>query len=61
MGIVTVRCPTTGEQVSTGVVLDAAAFALIKFQGHRFLCDACAAVHTWDKEAATFLPDAQAP
>lgn len=56
MGIVTIRCPTTGQHVSTGVVVDAEAFSLIDFQGHRFLCDACGAVHTWDKKDATFRP-----
>jgi hypothetical protein len=56
MGIVTVRCPTTGQDVSTGVVIDADSFAIINFQGHRFLCDACGEVHTWDKHAATYRP-----
>jgi len=50
--------PYYGEQVSTGVVIDAEAFASINFQGHRFRCDACSEVHTWDKQEATFQPDA---
>ena len=58
MGIVTVRCLTTGEQVSTGIVIEAEAFAIINFQGHRFRCDAYSDVHTWDKQDATFQPDA---
>jgi hypothetical protein len=56
MGIVTIRCPMTGEEVSTGVVIDAAGFAVIKFHGHQFRCDACGKVHTWDKKGATYRP-----
>jgi hypothetical protein len=56
MGIVTIRCPTTGHHVSTGVVIDAEAFAIINFQGHGFLCDACGEVHAWTKKDATFRP-----
>ncbi len=56
MGIITVRCPTTGHDVSTGVVVDAKAFETINYQGHRFLCDACGEVHTWEKKDATYRP-----
>ena len=57
MGILTVPCPKTGERVSTGVVIDPEAFALIDFQGHAFRCDACGEVHTWDKEDAICNPE----
>jgi hypothetical protein len=56
MGIITVRCPTTGQHVSTGVVIDAEAFAIVDFQGQRFCCDACGEVHAWEKKDATFRP-----
>src|SRR5688572_16460921 len=57
MGVITIRCPSTGEQVSTGLVIDVEAFAIIGFLGHRFRCDACNEVHGWDKKDATFQPD----
>ena len=57
MGIVTVECPITGEQVPTGVVVDARTFATTDFEGHKFRCDACSEVHSWNKADATVQPD----
>jgi hypothetical protein len=54
MGTVTVRCPVTHEQVSTGVVFDAESFVIVSFEAHRFRCDACGAVHQWSKRDATY-------
>ena len=57
MGIVTVECPTTGEQVPTSVVVDARTFAATDFEGRKFRCDACSEVHSWNKADATVQPD----
>lgn len=55
-GVVTVRCPTTGRHVSTGVVIGAEAFEIVSFEGLRFCCDACSEIHGWEKKDATFRP-----
>jgi hypothetical protein len=57
MGIVTVACPNTGEQVPTGVIADAATFATTDFEDRKFRCDACSEVHSWNKADATVQPD----
>jgi hypothetical protein len=48
MGTVWVECPTTGEPTSTGVRVDAAAFAaaVVADQAVR-RCDHCARTHMW--------------
>ena len=56
MGIVTVACPNTGEQVPIGLVTDARTFAITDFEGHKFRCDACAEVHSWNKATASPSP-----
>jgi hypothetical protein len=61
MGIVTVECPKTGEQVPTGVVMDARTFATTDFEGRKFRCDACSEVHSWNKADATVQPDKVRP
>ena len=54
MGTVTIRCPVTGEQVSTGVIIDPGSFAIVSFDAHRFRCDACGETHTWRKRDAIY-------
>ena len=61
MGIVTVACPNTGEQVPTGIVTDTGTFATTDFEGHKFRCDACSEVHSWNKADATVQPDPVRP
>ena len=53
MGIVTVRCPATGQDVSTGVVMEPDVFNLAKIGPHAFVCDACGDTHVWEKPEAT--------
>ena len=57
MGIVTVVCPNTGEDVPTGMVVDARTFATTDIEGRKFRCDACSEVHSWKKADATVQPD----
>ena len=61
MGIVTVACPNTGEQVPTGLITDARTFATTDFEGHKFRCDACSEVHLLSKTDATVHPDIVRP
>jgi hypothetical protein len=57
MGIVTVVCPNTGEDVPTGIVVDARTFATTDIESRKFRCDACSEVHSWNKADATVQPD----
>lgn len=57
MGIVTIRCPETGEQVPTGVVMDHEVFEAAKPTVRAFVCDACGETHVWEKPDATVSPE----
>ena len=53
MGIVTVRCPETGKEVPTGVVMDRDVFKAARLGPRAFVCDACGEPHVWEKAEAT--------
>jgi hypothetical protein len=53
MGIVTVRCPATGKEVPTGIVLESEVFQRANFGPRAFVCDACGEPHVWEKQEAT--------
>ena len=53
MGIVTVRCPATGQEVPTGVVMEADQLELARFGPSAFVCDAWGESHVWEKPEAT--------
>jgi hypothetical protein len=53
MGIVTVRCPATGQEVPTGVLMEPDQFKLARFGPNTFICDACGESHVWEKPEAT--------
>jgi hypothetical protein len=53
MGIVTVRCPATGKDVPTGLVMDPDVFRAARLGPRAFVCDACGEPHAWDKSEAT--------
>jgi len=57
MGTLKIRCPNTGEHVTTGVVMDEDAFKLARLTAQVFLCDACGELHVWEKDDATHTPD----
>lgn len=57
MGIVTVLCPATGEEVPTGLVMEPEAFKLARFGPRPFVCDACGEAHVWEKPEATVQID----
>jgi hypothetical protein len=66
MGIITVRCTATGQEVPTGLVMEPQAFKLARFGPRPFVCDACGEAHVWEKSEATvhldgalvpFMPD----
>ena len=57
MGTVVVRCPTTGEEVSTGISMDQATFDTMYNSGQSFECPACGKTHTWEKKTARVSED----
>ena len=57
MGIVTVRCPATGQDVPTGVVKDLERYERAKIGPNAFACDACGETHIWEKSEGTVQLD----
>ena len=45
-----VRCPQTGETVSTGISMADAAFDVAQLEDNRFLCPSCNHIHSWSKD-----------
>ncbi len=54
MGVITILCPRTGRQVSTGVELDRTAFNAMPVRQSEMRCWVCGGVHSWSKRWATF-------
>jgi len=50
MGTLKIRCPNTGEHVTTGVVMDEEVFKLARLTTQVFVCNACGETHVWEKE-----------
>ena len=56
MGTVTIMCPRTGKQVSTGVEMDTRAFRSLSATQHfAFRCWLCGHEHEWSKRWATLV------
>lgn len=57
MGTVIARCPNTGEEVATGVMMDQTEFETAYDSGRSFECPACGKTHTWNKKTARVSED----
>ena len=57
MGVITILCPTTGRQVSTGIKLERAHFERMRGTSFTLTCWACGGAHVWSKRWATFSDD----
>jgi hypothetical protein len=55
MGVITIRCPRTGMQVSTGLETDEASFEAMPSVGSTMHCPACGAEHVWSKNHAKLV------
>lgn len=53
MGVITILCPKTGRQASTGIKMDAAAFQAMPMKQFVMRCWACGGEHSWSKRWAT--------
>jgi hypothetical protein len=54
MGRVTITCPNTGQEISTGIEIDAVAFENLPDVVSRVRCTACGLEHVWWKREAHF-------
>jgi endogenous inhibitor of DNA gyrase (YacG/DUF329 family) len=57
MGVITVQCPRTGKQVSTGIVIDRPQFDRMREKRFTMTCWLCGGEHVWSKRWATFVED----
>jgi hypothetical protein len=53
MGVITILCPKTGRQVSTGIEMDQASFQAMPVKQATMRCWACGGEHGWSKRWAT--------
>lgn len=52
MGVVVMRCPRTGREVTTGVEMEREAFQNLKPVIHRMRCPDCGSEHVWSRGTA---------
>ena len=57
MGVITILCPRTGKQVSTGIEIDQDQFARMRETRFTMSCWLCGGEHVWSKRWATFVED----
>jgi len=60
MGVLKVRCPETGREVSTGIEIDPQSFAALPDKLPASNCPLCGLDHAWLKCDARFLEDPSA-
>ena len=59
LGTVTIKCPSTGDQVSTGIETDRASFDLLPDVLSHSRCPVCGLEHAWwTREAMLAEPEA---
>jgi hypothetical protein len=52
VGIIKIKCPTTGKLVSTGIETDLENFERLPEVNASMLCPACGQTHQWSKSKA---------
>ncbi|MGH7831857.1 MAG: hypothetical protein ACREP8_16970 [Candidatus Binatia bacterium] len=57
MGVITILCPNTGRQVSTGIKLSRAHFERMRGTSFTLTCWACGGEHVWSKRWASLSDD----
>jgi hypothetical protein len=57
MGVITILCPRTGKQVSTGIEIDRLHFDRMRETRFTMTCWLCGSEHVWSKRWATFVED----
>ena len=54
VGAISIRCPTTGKPVSTGMSMEPASFYRSVLTGNSVKCPHCGTTHIWSKSEAIF-------
>ena len=57
MATLMIKCPSTGQPISTGMDLDKASFDSSTFSNNGVGCPICRQTHIWNKSDAFFLED----
>jgi hypothetical protein len=57
MGDIKIKCPNTGEAISTGVAMDKTSFESGQISDNTVGCPACGETHTWNKDDAWIEED----
>jgi endogenous inhibitor of DNA gyrase (YacG/DUF329 family) len=52
MGAISIRCPTTGKPVDTGMSMEPESFYRSVLTGNSVRCPHCGALHIWSKAEA---------
>jgi len=52
MGAISIKCPATGEPVSTGMSMEVASFYRSVLTGNSVKCPHCGETHIWSKDEA---------
>ena len=55
MALVMIKCPQTGNSVSTSIETDTETFARLPDTTAHLLCPACGQIHAWRKSDATLV------
>ena len=55
MGTVVIRCPITGQQVPTGILMSRAEFDQAKLESSVLRCPQCGRIHTWCRKDAQLV------
>jgi hypothetical protein len=57
MGVVMIKCPKTGDAISTGIETDREGFAAARYSSRAPIARVCAATHEWlAREAWVYEP-----
>jgi predicted RNA-binding Zn-ribbon protein involved in translation (DUF1610 family) len=54
MGMVMITCPSTGQEITTGIETDEETFNGLPDVQTETLCPVCGGVHSWSKQQARF-------
>ncbi|MCB1488494.1 MAG: hypothetical protein KDJ88_13695 [Bauldia sp.] len=55
MSIIAIKCPKTGQTISTGIEADAASFEAMPLANQTVDCWACGGRHSWSRRWATLV------
>jgi hypothetical protein len=61
MGVLMVRCPNTGQEVSTDIDIDPESFSRLPDKLPSWKCPLCGLEHVWLKCDARFVEEIPAP